>query len=215
MAMRSIYHKTCPTCATLVEVDVKRCTCGYSFEFESQAPESDALPEDMAVQDEELLKEYLDARISQAVSELQVIQSALASDPKNLEKANKLLGAFAQVRELRTELETQTAKLTAARDAARAARLERGMEIDARLEDIPAAPISTEPTDAFRAAQSAKAENIMHAAGMETKACPKCRNVLPAQAALCFCGHTFSHPAAGSPGHKHSAAAPLDYRKTI
>src|SRR5690349_7714110 len=127
MAMRSIFQRACPACSTLVESDAKRCNCGYSFDTQSQ--ENQFLPEDQAVQDEQLLKEYLDARIGQAVSELETIQASLTHDPKNLDKANHLLHAFAQVRDLRAELETQTKKITDAKIVARAARLDRGLTV--------------------------------------------------------------------------------------
>jgi len=61
MATSSIYHKACPSCATLVEVDVTQCSCGYSFE--TQSHESELLAIEQAAQEEQLLKEYLHARI--------------------------------------------------------------------------------------------------------------------------------------------------------
>jgi hypothetical protein len=182
MATRSIYHKPCPSCAAAVNVDAAQCRCGYSFEME--IPEVDMLADDQQVQEQELLKEYLSARIAQAVDNLQDVQSALATDPKNLDKAGRLMKAYVALHELRTELDALS--VTKAAEAAS----------------------SQEPTEAFRAAQSQKAEQLMQAAGMETKNCPKCRTVLPQRAALCFCGFAFTTDAGDGTRHAESDSAP-------
>lgn len=173
-----------------VETGATRCSCGYSF-ADVQVDSSVLVPEEQALQEEELLKEYLDARIGQAVSELEELQASLVHDPKNLEKANNLLKSFAQVRELRSQRETQLAKIAEVKKAARAARIERGIatNIDDEIASVMA---STEPTEAFRTSQAAKAEAAMKAAGMNIKTCPKCRTVLPESAGLCFCGFAFT-----------------------
>ncbi|GEM_PF-1653972 len=212
MATRSIYHKDCPACAASVGADTKRCDCGYSFETQMQ--ENQSLPEDQAVQDEELLREYLDARIGQAVGELQTIQAGMAHDSRDLDKANQVLRAFAILRELRDELKTQTAKIADAKKIARAARLERGMPVDAE-DDADATATSQAPTDAFRAAQAAKAEMAMKAAGIDAKECPKCHTILPQPAVHCFCGYNFVRPSSGLPTDTHTTASRLVHRKTI
>jgi RNA polymerase subunit RPABC4/transcription elongation factor Spt4 len=209
MATNSIYHKACPSCAALVEMDVKRCGCGFAFE--AQAQDDIMLAEDQAVQDEELLREYLHARIGQAVSELETFQAAMAHDVHNLDKANRLFKAFSHVRQLRAELDTQTAKIAETKKAARAARAARGMTVEA---DHETPTTSAEPTEAFRAVQSEKAENAMKAAGIETKACPACHTVLPQPAVLCFCGYNFTQRRSGLPNRK-PAASPLEHRKAI
>ncbi len=189
MATRNIYQKACPSCATLIEVDVKQCSCGYRFGV--QQGEDELLPEDVAAQEEELVKEYLDARVGQAVTQLQVSQAALANDPKNIKTANSVMRAFSEMRELRAELDAQTAKIAEARRIARAARIERGLNVEPSTEPADTAATSPQPTEEFRVAQSAKVEKIMRAAGMGTKECPKCHSVMPERAALCFCGYGF------------------------
>lgn len=211
MSTRSIYQKVCPCCSALVALDADRCECGYSFEAENR--ETELSPEELAVQ-QELLREYLEARINQAVAQLQTIQAALVSEPKNLDKANKLMQAFSEVRELRAEIEAQAAKVAAIRNAARAAREESGMESDP--EDVESAlATSLQPTPEFSAAQAAKVETIMRAAGIDTKECPKCHTVLPQRAALCFCGFAFTQNSTTSAVPKHAAASTTEYRKNI
>jgi len=132
-------------------------------------------------QEQELLKEYLNARIAQAVDNLESIQSALAADPMNLDKAGRLMKAYVALHELRTELDALAAPADAATPVADAASAE--------------VATSQQPTETFRAAQAHKAEQLMKAVGMETKNCPKCRTVLPQRAALCFCGFAFTSDA--------------------
>ncbi len=212
MATRSIYHKDCPSCGIVVGVDVKQCRCGYSF----QTPEDKLLDEQQqALQDEALLLEYLSARLAQSVANLQMRQTALTSDPKNLDKANSVMRAFADVRQSRTELNTQAAKMDESKKAVATVYAEPVTEASSDTTAVAAVASQQQPTDAFRAAQSAKAEAVMKAAGMVTKACPKCRAVVPERAVLCFCGHTFAAHAAGATLLKHPVALTAEHRKII
>jgi hypothetical protein len=172
MPVRGIYQKSCPSCAKQVAIDADRCACGYSFVAGIDVAE--VSEEDQLAQDT-LVEEYIHARIGQALTRLQSLQSELLMDPKNLDKAGKLMRAFADVRELRAELDEHRAR--AGRSAA--------------------TQPSAQPTQAFRAAQAQKAEQAMHDAGISTKTCPKCQAVLPIPAALCFCGHGFGVRSAG------------------
>lgn len=173
MSMRSIYHKACPSCAALIEVETGQCECGYSFDSSQQ---SDQLPDEFNTQDQELFREYLNARLAQAVSELQEIRSALVADPKNLQKAERVMRAYLALKELRQELDAQKIQSGDGKtgDAGRAAE-----------------KTAAGPTAAFRATQARKAEQVMNAAGMDTKSCPKCQAVMPERALLCFCGYSF------------------------
>jgi hypothetical protein len=192
MATRSIYHKPCPSCAAAVSIEAAQCRCGYSFEMDT--PEADMLPDDQLAQEQELLKEYLNARIAQAVDSLQDVQSALADDPRNLDKAGRLMKAYVALHELRTELETLSKP---ASDTVPVTDTGAATEVAA----------SQHPTDAFRTAQAQKAEQLMKAVGMETKNCPKCRTVLPQRAALCFCGFAFTTDAGDDAAHRASDSA--------
>jgi len=187
MSRRSIYRKACPSCSTSVELAATQCVCGYLFDASSL--ESGEQMDEPSMQDDELLKEYLQARIGQAVEELKGLQTALAADPKNIDKANRLMKTYVALHDLRTEF----GSFSPDDDATRAT--------------------SAEPGEAFRAAQSLKAEQVMKAAGMNTKACPKCHAVMPEQAALCFCGFAFTHDSADVP--QHTAAPAATTRKNV
>jgi hypothetical protein len=174
MAISGIYQKTCPSCASQVSIDDARCNCGYSFRNDADA--SDLPPEELLAQIQ-LQQEYVKARIAQSMENLEVLHAALQADPKNFDKANKLMTAFAEVRGLRAEL----AELAAS-----------SAELTGSVKKVAEPGMSSEPSAAFRAAQLLKAEKIMQAAGMATKECIKCHAVLPQRAALCFCGYAFS-----------------------
>jgi hypothetical protein len=184
MATRGIFQKTCPSCATHVAIDEQQCRCGYSFRTGIDVSELPA-EEDQAQQ--QLLREYVKARLAQATQTLESLLTALSLDPKNFEKANRLMQAFADVRALRVELR-DLAVIVDDKDL-----------IDAAAKALAATPISAQPPQAFRAAQAQKAETIMQAAGMKTKECGKCRAVLPQPAVLCFCGYVFANTDAAVP----------------
>jgi hypothetical protein len=131
---------------------------------------SDELSPEEQLAEQQLLQEYVKARISQATDDLERLHAALLADPKNFEKANKLMKAFADVRALRAELSELSTEM---------------------MQNEPTA-MSTQATAGFRAAQAQKAQKVMQAAGMRTKECDKCHAILPDRAALCFCGHRFA-----------------------
>jgi hypothetical protein len=188
MSTRSIYHKPCPSCAAAVVIEATHCRCGYAFDV--QTTEADMLPDDQFAQEQELLREYLHARIGQAVDSLQNVQAALAADPKNLDKAARLMKAYVALHELRAEAQSITP--VEPPQVATTPPVETVAESAAAIPSAEAG--SDQDPTAFRAAQARKAEQVMKAAGMETKDCPKCRAVVPLHAALCFCGFAFSHP---------------------
>jgi hypothetical protein len=193
MSIRSIYHKACPACAAPISIGNERCHCGYSF---AMATDADAISEEhqQLIQDEELLESYLGARLNQAVVQLQNMHSLLIADPKNLDKATSVLQTLGDVREIREQLQQQSARVAEAKRVARgtAESADEKPASESIAADAPHAAASPEPTDAFRAAQAQKAALVMQAAGMNTKDCPKCKAVLPERAALCFCGNVFA-----------------------
>jgi len=184
MSAYSIYQKPCPACGTAVSTGIKRCDCGYAFGY---SDETALLPEDLALQEEELFEAYLAARVDQTVAKVESFRSELVADPANLRKANRLLEVVQEALILRDERDAQAAKTAQAREAAQAAR----GEIAPATPDVPIQ--SDRPTEAFRAQQAAKAEKIVEAfANTETKNCPHCKTVLPVTSTLCFCGYNFS-----------------------
>jgi len=184
MSAYSIYQKPCPACGTVVSTGAKRCDCGYAFGY---SDETDLLPEEQALQEEELFEAYLAARVDQTVAKVESVRTELMADPADLRKANRLLEVVQEALILRDERDAQAAKTAQARNAAQAAR----GEIAPAGPDVPVQ--SDQPTEAFRAQQAAKAEKIVEAfSNTETKKCPHCNTVLPVTSALCFCGYNFS-----------------------
>jgi hypothetical protein len=184
MSAYSIYQKPCPACGTVVSTGIKRCDCGYTFGHSDETP---LLPEEQALQEEELFEAYLAARVDQTVAKVESVRTELAADPTNLRKADRLLEVVQEALILRDERDAQAAKTAQAREAAQAAR----RKITPAAPDVPVQ--SDRPTEAFRSQQVAKAEKIVEAfVNTETKKCPHCNTVLPVTSALCFCGYNFS-----------------------
>ena len=184
MSTYSIYQKSCPACGATVSRDTKRCGCTYSFESVSQDAQ---LPEELALQEEELFAAYLAARVDQAVATVESARAELAADPANSRKAARLLQTVQEALTLRDEREAQATKIEQAQGVTHAARA----ALTTSSPDVPVQ--SAQPTEAFRIQQAAKAEKIAEAfTNTETKKCPHCKTILPVTSALCFCGYIFS-----------------------
>jgi predicted nucleic acid-binding Zn ribbon protein len=183
MSAYSIYQKPCPACGMVVSTSIKRCDCGYTFGY---SDETALLPEEQALQEEELFEAYLAARVGQTVAKVESVRTELAADPANLRKADHLLEAVQEALILRDERDAQAAKTAQALKAAQAAR--------GKITPVPDVPVQSDrPTEAFRTQQATKAEKIVEAfTNTETKKCPHCNTVLPVTSALCFCGYNFS-----------------------
>ena len=176
MRTYSIYQKPCPACGTVVAVDAISCDCGYSFD---SADKDELLSEEQALQEEELFEAYLAARIDQAVAMVESARAELAADISSQRNADKLLRAVQEALALRDERDAQAARIAQIRES---------------LTSKPDAPtLAAQPTEAFRAQQSAKAEKIMEGfVNTQTKTCQHCRTVLPVTSALCLCGYNFA-----------------------
>ena len=184
MSAYSIYQKPCPACGTVVSTGAKRCDCGYSFGY---SDETAPLPEELALQEEELFEAYLAARVGQTVAKVESVRTELVADPANLRKANHLLEVVQEALILRDERDAQAAKTAQARKTAQAAR----GKMAPAAPDVPVQ--SDRPTEAFRTQQATKAEKIVEAfTNTEIKNCPHCNTVLPVTSAQCFCGYNFS-----------------------
>lgn len=176
MRTYSIYQKPCPACGKVVSVDAKNCHCGYSFDSVNM---NELPPEEQALQEEELFEAYLAARIEQVVETVESARAELAADMSNQRKADNLLRTVQEALALRDERDTQAAKIAQLRASL------------APKTDAPS--LSEQPTEAFRAQQSAKVEKIMEGfANTQTRTCPHCRTVLPVTSALCLCGYIFA-----------------------
>jgi hypothetical protein len=184
MSAYSIYQKPCPACGTVVSTGTKRCDCGFAFGY---SDETALLPEEQALQEEELFEAYLAARVGQTVAKVESVRTELAADPANLRKADHLLKVVQEALILRDERDAQAAKTAYARKEAQAAR----ERLSPAAPDVPVQ--SDRPTEAFRAQQATKAEKIVETfTNTEIKKCPHCNTVLPVTSALCFCGYNFS-----------------------
>jgi hypothetical protein len=184
MSSYSIYQKPCPACGMAVSTSANRCDCGYTF---GSADVTALLPEEQALQEEELFEAYLAARVDQTVAKVESVRAELATDPSDLRKANHLLEVVQEALILRDQRDAQAVKTAQARKAAEAAKGGTAPPTS----DVPVQ--SDRPTEAFRAQQATKAEKIVEAFNnTETMKCPHCHTVLPVTCALCFCGYNFS-----------------------
>jgi hypothetical protein len=182
--------------------------------------ESDtALPEDLALQEEEMFEAYINARADQAIASVESARAALATDPTNTEKASCLLKMVQQALILRDERDAQAAKIVEARQIALAARAKLG---SAGMDDnVAASPetnnqdASTEAPEAFKMRQADRAKKIMQAfANTQTRECPCCHTILPITSALCLCGYHFERHEVlwpSSTGHP-SPRKPFDHK---
>lgn len=182
MSNRNIFRKTCPSCATQVPIDSDTCSCGHVF---VAATEPGLSASEDTGEEEELFRAYLTARIEQAVSSLEAERAVLAADPKNFDKAYRVMRALHDVQTLRAQLSAHGGSAPASAPPS------------ADATETGSATLSAEPSEAFRAAQAAKAARIMQRfEGTETKECPNCHQMLPVNTALCLCGHAFGLGAA-------------------
>ncbi len=165
-----IFQKTCPACATLVALKDERCDCGYAFDSD---PDLASAAQEAV--EEELFEAYLAARVDQALAALLEARKDLTDAPGNYDKASLVMRRVSELNTLRTDIETQRLKTAAARE-----RVEelRGTTVS------PAA--SPSPTEAFRAAQAARAEMAVTPA--DASVCPSCQAPLSSDATNCACG---------------------------
>ena len=195
MSAYSIYQKPCPSCSNVVSADATRCNCGYLFE---SINEDTLLPEEQALQDEELFEAYLAARVDQTVAAVETARADLAVDRLNPRKTARLLQTIQDALTLRDEREAQATKIALAREAASPVGGKPCSTASTKSSSTTPATADTavqsaEPTDAFKTRQADKAEKIVEAfADTETKDCPHCKTVLPVTSALCCCGYIFS-----------------------
>lgn len=184
MSTYNIYQKPCPACSATVSRDASRCECGHSFESINQGA---LLPEELALQEEELFGAYLAARVDQMVATVETARAELTANSTDQHKAARLLQAVQDALTLRDERETQATKIDLAGKAVSAAR----EKLTPAAADYPV--LSDQPTKTFRSQQMAKAEKIVEAfVNIQTKECPHCKTVLPVTSALCLCGYIYA-----------------------
>jgi hypothetical protein len=182
MSSYSIYQKPCPACGTAVSTGIKRCDCGYAFGY---SDETALLPEELALQEEELFEAYLAARVDQTVAKVELFRTELVADPANLRKANRLLEVVQEALILRDERDAQAAKTAQAREALR-------QQEEKSLRQHPTFRFNPTGPPSFRTSKRQGGEIVEAFANTETKNCPHCKTVLPVTSTLCFCGYNFS-----------------------
>lgn len=181
MGARSIYQKACPACAAVVERELERCSCGHVFP-------PDGADIDQAA-DENLYEAYLTARIAQGLETLEHARAALRAVPGDYARAVRVMEQVHELRLLHRELEAQRA------------------EAEPSGDDAPCRPerAFATPTEAFRAAQAARAEII--ARRVAARACSTCGARLEAGTARCPCGAAAEPTPAGASGARRAGDA--------
>lgn len=102
----SIFQKDCPRCAAPNSVRAPRCHCGYYFET-TEATGKQAATE-VALQEETLYQDYLEARVVQAEATVEVARSNAAVDTQNTYKAAQVLVSEQALSAARAELRAQS-----------------------------------------------------------------------------------------------------------
>lgn len=143
---RSVSDQTCPSCARQVPADVLVCECGFAFADVGANDDPAPAPE---APEQELLVSYLTARVEQAREALDTVRDELASLPGDLGKAMQVMEAVQELRIARAELDARLGRASPYADALR-----------------------SQPSNEFRAEQSARAQRVAEAAGADTEELP-------------------------------------------
>ncbi|HKQ31336.1 MAG TPA: hypothetical protein VJS66_08630 [Burkholderiales bacterium] len=127
----STLTKDCPRCHAALALDVSQCHCGHKLD-------GDTGP-DLVTQAEVLYETHLRARLQRTTRLARIAKVDLLRDPTNMAKKAQLNEMEKELLMLEKQLDLQSARIADARTAA-----QRSMDVTA--------------IEAFRAAQSAKAE---------------------------------------------------------
>lgn len=163
MVAGSIYRKTCPACAGVLGREVARCSCGHVF-----------VTEDAGIggqpSDEDAYEAYIAARIEQGLEALELARAALRALPGDYTRALRVMQQVHELQALRLALESQRAGAGPDAGAETRCPVDRGFAT---------------PTEAFRAAEAARAEVVARrTAGGR---CPACGCPLAAGSTQCAC----------------------------
>lgn len=182
--MTSIYRKTCPSCSAVNLSDAEQCTsCGWSF-----LDPATLAAEQQALEQAQLLEDYLCARVDQSLAVVEAARAELVRDPANFDRAARVLRAVQEAAERRRELDAQKAQTQEIRDTI------------AELQSQTEPAMTAQPGSAFHEKQAARASAAMAKfEGTETRNCPKCRLTLPVSTSMCLCGFAFERGASALP----------------
>ena len=107
----SIFQKHCPECAAPNATGAISCKCGYCFDPEALAGTD---PSAYADQQDHLYRDYLEARIAQAESELIVAREQANADPSSTYKASSALLAEQSLNALLAEMKQLSSRISSA-----------------------------------------------------------------------------------------------------
>lgn len=107
----SIFQKHCPECAAPNATGAISCNCGYCFDPEALAS---ADPSAYSDQQDHLYRDYLEARIAQAESELIVAREQANADPSSTYKASGALLAAQSLNALLAEMKQLSSQISSA-----------------------------------------------------------------------------------------------------
>jgi hypothetical protein len=107
----SIFQKHCPECAAPNATGAISCNCGYCFDPEALAS---ADPSAYSDQQDHLYRDYLEARIAQAESELIVAREQANADPSSTYKASGALLAEQSLNALLAEMKQLSSQISSA-----------------------------------------------------------------------------------------------------
>lgn len=193
----------CPSCHTSLQSNSTQCQCGHRFTNVAD----DTI--DLVTQAEILYETHLRARLTRAKRLVRVAKVDLLRDPISASKKIQLRELEKQVHALQQKLDAQNDVITHAREAVLAnaqtvvdamtaieslratqnAKATQSMELN-RLQTALHELSPTQPSEAFTAAQTRKADNV--AQKMEkTQTCPKCDAPIISAAIRCQCGYRF------------------------
>lgn len=107
----SIFQKHCPECAAPNATGAISCKCGYCFDPEALASTD---PSAYSDQQDHLYRDYLEARIAQAESELIVAREQANADPSSTYKASGALLAEQSLNALLAEMKQLSSQISSA-----------------------------------------------------------------------------------------------------
>lgn len=205
----NIFHKVCSRCMAQVPLAAAECGCGYSFELD-KADLGQTAEVVRAESEERLYEAYLEARLRQMLDALRAVREECGTGKWTPGQLDKVRRALRAVESAKSDLAAQRQKARAASVAVSerktrkppAAAPERVAPVTnphpapraatsaAKVPEMPSvAGYGAFASEAFRAAQAARAQPLLRPAPAGARHCPHCTAALPAGATRCACGH--------------------------
>lgn len=156
MSTSSALTKNCPHCRSVLAQEIEVCGCGHKF---SDKMSADMPSSHLVAQAEALYESHLRARLQRATRTARFAKMDLLRDPRDPVKTNQLREAEKEMRLLETQLMIQSARVAEARANAN--------NPPPTPAFTPAAVMTTEAPEIFRAAQAIKAEETIEALQMQ------------------------------------------------